>query len=72
MLQGWLIGEEVPEGLPIDADRRWAIITSLARLGAIGIAEIETEAIGDQTISGAQSAAGARAALAAVDRKSVV
>ena len=69
LLQGWLIGEEVPEGLPIDADRRWAIITSLARLGAIGIAEIETEAIGDQTISGAQSAAGARAALADPETK---
>ncbi|EPH07035.1 aminopeptidase N [Propionibacterium sp. oral taxon 192 str. F0372] len=64
LIEGWLAGEEVPPGLPIDADRRWAIITTLARLGRIGTPEIDAEARQDNTISGAQFAAGARSALA--------
>jgi len=69
LLAGWLRGEEVPPELPIDADRRWGIITSLARLGIIGSGEIDAEAARDQTISGAESAAGARAALADPEAK---
>ena len=64
LLEGWLTGEEVPEGLPIDTDRRWAILTTLARLGRIGTDQIDAEHDSDRTISGAESAAGARAALA--------
>jgi aminopeptidase N len=64
LLASWLAGEQLPEGLVIDQDRRWAILTTLARLGRTGAAEIATEAERDQTISGAELAAGARAALA--------
>ena len=64
LLSGWLVNEEVPAGLPMEADRRWAIITTLARLGRIGTAEIDAEAAADKTITGAQATAGARAALA--------
>ena len=64
LLTGWLTDEEVPPGLPIDTDRRWAIITTLAKLGRIGLAEIAAEADADKTISGAEAAAGARSALA--------
>ncbi len=64
LLTGWLADEEVPAGLPIDADRRWAILTTLARLNAAGLDEISAEAERDKTISGSQAAAGARAALA--------
>ena len=64
LLAGWLVGEEVPPGLPIDADRRWAIITTLARLGRVGLDEIAAEEAADKTISGLEAAAGARAALA--------
>lgn len=64
LLKGWLAGEEIPEGLPIDADRRWTILTALARLGAVQTSDIDAEAERDQTITGQQAALGARAALA--------
>lgn len=63
LLQGWLKGEDVPEGLPIDSDRRWLIIKSLARIGVADETLIAKELEADNTISGAQSAAGARACL---------
>ena len=69
LMEGWLAGEEVPEGLPIDADRRWSIVTTLARLGQISTAQIDAEHESDKTISGAEFAAGARAALADPDTK---
>ena len=64
LISGWLDDEEVPAELPIDADRRWLILTTLARLGVIDAERIDQEAAADQTITGAQYAAGARAALA--------
>ena len=63
LLKGWLVDEQVPEGLEIDSDRRWKIITTLARLGAIGEDDIVAEAERDQTIAGAEFAAGAASAL---------
>ncbi|WP_420174831.1 aminopeptidase N [Luteococcus sp. OSA5] len=63
LFQAWLQGEEVPEGLEMDADMRWRIISALARRGAIGREEIDAELERDNTISGAESAAGARAEL---------
>jgi aminopeptidase N len=69
MLKGWLEGFDVPFGLPIEADRRWAILTSLARLGAIGEQDIVAETRRDPTITGAEAAAGVRSALADPDAK---
>lgn len=69
LLRAWLSGEEVPTGLTIDADMRWRIVTALARMGAIGTAEIDAEQQRDNTISGAEFAAGARAALRDADAK---
>jgi len=69
LIAGWLTNEEVPLGLSIDQDRRWAILTSLARMGAVDDARIETETLTDKTISGAERAAGARSALADADAK---
>ena len=63
LLKGWLRGEDVPEGLPIDSDRRWLIVKSLARIGVADEQLIAEELANDNTISGAQSAAGARASL---------
>ncbi len=62
VLQAWLAGEEAPAGLAIDTDLRWHILTSLARLGVAGEAEIEAELERDATARGAEHAAGARAA----------
>ncbi len=63
LLKAWLAGEEVPEGLAMDADMRWRIVSSLARMGAIGQHEIDAELARDNTITGQESAAGARSAL---------
>ncbi len=68
-LSGWLTGDDVPAGLVIDTDLRWLLITELARLGACDIGLIETELRADATVSGAESAAGARAALADPEAK---
>ena len=63
LIQAWLVGEEAPEGLAVDTDLRWLIVTQLARRGAISEAAIATEAQRDATAAGAERAAGARAAL---------
>ncbi|MGC3954365.1 MAG: aminopeptidase N [Propionicimonas sp.] len=63
VIRAWLIGQEAPEGLAVDTDLRWLIVTQLARRGAVGEAEIAAEAQRDATAAGAERAAGARAAL---------
>ena len=69
LLRGWLNGEEVPPGLVVDADLRWTLLGSLARMGAIGEDDIAAEAERDQTSAGAEKAAGVIAALADADAK---
>ncbi|MFV0453165.1 MAG: aminopeptidase N [Propioniciclava sp.] len=64
LLQAWLAGEELPDGLVLDADLRWRLVAALARLGAIDDAAIAAEASADRTSSGAEQAAGARSARA--------
>jgi aminopeptidase N len=49
------------EGLTIDTDLRWTVITALARLGAADEAEIAAELERDNTISGQEHASAARA-----------
>ncbi|MGA8987406.1 aminopeptidase N, partial [Aeromicrobium sp.] len=49
------------EGLAVDTDLRWTIITALARLGAADEAEIAAELERDNTISGQESAVAAKA-----------
>jgi aminopeptidase N len=62
-IRGWLDDRDVPEGLAMDPELRWAIVRRLASLGAIGEAEIRAEHERDVTSTGAESAATARAAL---------
>ncbi len=69
LLQAWLSGEEAPQGLAVDTDLRWLILTNLARLGAVGDAEIDAELTRDPTARGAEQAAGARAAQPTADAK---
>ncbi|QIK71171.1 aminopeptidase N [Propioniciclava coleopterorum] len=69
VLKAWLDGEEVPEGLVLDADLRWRLLTELARVGAAGEAEIAAELAGDRTATGAEKAAGARSASRDADAK---
>ncbi|GAB3623991.1 aminopeptidase N [Mariniluteicoccus endophyticus] len=63
LVRAWLDGEEVPQGLDVDADLRWHLVTSLARNGRLDRAAIDAELECDNTISGAEKAAGARAAM---------
>ncbi|MGH1562320.1 aminopeptidase N [Mumia sp. DW29H23] len=61
-LKGLLDGSVALEGLAVDTDLRWALVAGLARAGAFGDAEIDAELARDNTISGQEKAAGARAA----------
>ena len=58
---GLLDGTETLEGLPVDQDLRWSLITSLAGAGRAG-SRIDDELATDTTISGQEHAAAARAA----------
>jgi aminopeptidase N len=62
LIHGWLSGHSVPKGLAIDPELRWTLVTNLARLGWLDDTAISTELERDATITGAQQAAGARAA----------
>ncbi len=62
VLQAWLHGQETPEGLAVDTELRWHLLTNLSRIGAISETEISAELERDRTARGAERAAGARAA----------
>ena len=62
-LAGWLRGEDVPDGLAIDTDLRWAITYRLAVLGAIGEPEIAAESERDPSAHGVEHAMRSRAAI---------
>ncbi|MGC4814934.1 aminopeptidase N [Micromonospora sp. DT228] len=63
LLVGWLAGRDVPAGLRVDAELRWAVLRRLVVLGAAGEEEIAVEAAADNSSTGAERAAGCRAAL---------
>ncbi|MBA8796094.1 aminopeptidase N [Friedmanniella endophytica] len=63
VLSGWLAGDGVPGGLVVDTDLRWWVLIRLARLGAATSAQIDEEQFRDATVTGAELAAAARAAL---------
>ncbi|HVK45736.1 MAG TPA: aminopeptidase N [Micropruina sp.] len=69
LLTAWLAGDEVPAGLSIDADLRWRLVTNLARLGGIDETGIADELARDNTATGTEKAAGARAARPDADAK---
>ncbi|GAB7005065.1 aminopeptidase N [Nocardioides sp. AN3] len=60
-LTSLLDGSLAFDGLEIDQDLRWTLIVGLARAGAFGEAEIAAELERDNTISGQEKAAAARA-----------
>ncbi|MFT4165166.1 MAG: aminopeptidase N [Microlunatus sp.] len=61
-LAGWLTGTGVPAGVEIDPELRWSAVVNLARLGRLDENAIAAEAARDQTVTGAEQAAAARAA----------
>ncbi|WP_435594638.1 aminopeptidase N [Tsukamurella tyrosinosolvens] len=50
------------DGLTVDTDLRWRLLTALARAGAVGTDEIDAEVLRDPTAAGERSAAAALAA----------
>ncbi|WP_025274898.1 aminopeptidase N [Haloglycomyces albus] len=68
-VRAWLDGKDVPEGLAVDADLRWQLITVLALTGHAGEDLIDTELAGDDTAEGKRLATLARATIPTVDAK---
>ncbi|GAA0586748.1 aminopeptidase N [Kribbella sandramycini] len=63
VLRGWLAGSDVPAGVTMDDELRWKVVLQLARIGAIGEAEIAAEYERDSSSAGQVHATRCRAAL---------
>ncbi|WP_462418015.1 aminopeptidase N [Kytococcus sp. Marseille-QA3725] len=61
-LRALVDGTEQLPGLAVDTDMRWALVTGLAKNGALSEEELSAEAARDRTASGAERVARARAA----------
>jgi aminopeptidase N len=61
LIEGLLEGTATLHGLVVDADLRWTLVSTLARAGRYGDADIDAELARDKTISGQENAAAARA-----------
>ena len=68
-LAGLLSGDQSLEGLNIDADLRWELLTGLVAGGRLGEAEIAAELAQDATATGQLAAAMARAAIPTAEAK---
>lgn len=64
-----LDGSRVPQGLVVDQDLRWELLTGLVAAGCLGEAEIAAEAERDVTTTGRERAAQARAAVPTAEAK---
>ncbi|MBM9460724.1 aminopeptidase N [Nocardioides sp. zg-536] len=62
-LEGLLAGTVSFDGLAVDQDLRWTLLTQLARLGRADDARIDAELATDDTNAGREKAAAARAAI---------
>ncbi len=62
-LEALLDGSLVVDGLDVDTDLRWTLLTGLAARGRADDARVDTELARDNTISGQENAAAARAAM---------
>ena len=68
-LEGLLDGSLTYEGLQVDTDLRWTLLTGLVRAGRADAARIDAELERDNTISGQEHAAAARAARPTAEAK---
>ncbi|GAA1501916.1 aminopeptidase N [Nocardioides humi] len=68
-LEGLLDGSLAFDGLAVDQDLRWSLLTALARLGRADNGRIDGELAGDNTISGQEKSAAARAAQPTAEAK---
>jgi aminopeptidase N len=68
-MAGLLDGSQRLDGLTVDTDLRWELLTGLARQGSADDGTVEAELDRDNTISGQESAAAARAAMPTAEAK---
>ncbi|MBE3074853.1 MAG: ERAP1-like C-terminal domain-containing protein, partial [Actinobacteria bacterium] len=68
-VRGLLEGSAVLDGLAIDTEMRWTLLTSLATAGAAGESEIEAEQQQDNTATGRERAARALATIPTTEAK---
>ncbi|WP_343065180.1 aminopeptidase N [Nocardioides mesophilus] len=68
-MTGLLDGSVVLDGLDVDTDMRWTLLTALASTGAVDRARLEHELAQDHTSSGREKAAAAIAALPDAEAK---
>jgi aminopeptidase N len=68
-VRGLLEGTAVLDGLAIDTEMRWTLLTSLATAGAAGASEIAAERRKDDTATGHERAARALASIPTADAK---
>jgi aminopeptidase N len=69
LLAGLLDGSQQLDGLVVDTDLRWTLLTALTRSGRADDAAVEAELERDNTISGKESAAAAEAAMPTAEAK---
>src|SRR5690606_9165032 len=69
LISGLLDGSASLRGLEVDADLRWTLVSSLARAGRFGEDDIDAELARDNTISGQENAAAAKALRPDADAK---
>ncbi|WP_061964119.1 aminopeptidase N [Demequina aurantiaca] len=68
-LQALLNGTTQLDGLPIDSDLAWSLVSGLARAGREGDAEIDARLAVDNSAADARRGAGARASIGTLDAK---
>ena len=69
LLAGLLDGSARLQGLTVDTDLRWELLTGLTREGRTDDSAVDSELDRDKTISGQESAAAARAAMPTAEAK---
>ena len=68
-IAGWLEGDDVPEGLAVDADLRWSLLTGLVASGAVAEEAIDAELDRDSTADGQRLSFVARAVIPTAEAK---
>jgi aminopeptidase N len=72
VLRNWLDGIDIPAGLKIDTELRWALVHALVANGSATSADIDGELDRDRTASGERSAAQAQALWPSAESKAEI
>jgi aminopeptidase N len=69
LLGGWLEGSGLPDGVPLDVDLRWRILTRLATLGEVGLDELDRRLAAEPSAAAKVQHARAHASLPTAEAK---